>query len=210
MRKRVRSGLSTVKTQLILAMILLAAIGTSPLSAKEEYWKDFFYMIDGNSFDKAPLFYHPMTQREAESMGSYTVVYLDDRGILTEALTFQSKEPLYYYYYLYDDDYHPLVRISYYFQRSDKAVRNSLVYFYYSEGRLFASSYYEYSLLIPGEKNRTFSKIYDEERKGHMINEMELQRDAGLLALMEETERRVDGAMEGFQGGDLFRSKLVK
>ena len=210
MRKRVRSGPTTVNTQLILAVILLAAIGTSPLFAKEEYWKDFFYMIDGNSFDKAPLFYHPMTQREAESMGSYTVVYLDERGILTEALTFQSREPLYYYYYLYDDNYHPLVRISYYFQRSDKAVRSSLVYFYYSEGRLFASSYYEYSLLFPGEKNRTFSKIYDEERKGRMLSEMELQRDSRLLALMEATELRVDGAMEGFQGGDLFRSKLAK
>ena len=205
-----RPGSATVIARLILTVILLAVIGTSHLYAKEEYWKDFFYMIDGNSFDKAPLFYHPMTEREALSMGSYTVVYLNEAGIMTEALTFQSREPLYYYYYLYDDNFHPLVRVSYYFQRSDKAVRNSLVYFYYCDERLCASSYYEYSLLFPGEKNRTFIKSYDEERKGHMITELELQADQELLGIMGETEKRVDEAMAGFQGGELFRNKLVK
>ncbi|MDC7221972.1 MAG: hypothetical protein PQJ59_18730 [Spirochaetales bacterium] len=196
--------------QRILLILLISFWGSLSLSAKEEYWKDFFYLIDGNSFDKAPLFYHPLTAREAESMGSYTVVYLNDVGILTEALTFQSREPLYYYYYLYDSNYHPLARISYYFQQSDKAVRNSLVYFYYDQGRLLASSYFEYSLLFPGEKTRTFSKVYDEERKGRSLSELELMAKTDLLDFMESAELKVDQAMGGFQGGELFKRKLVQ
>ncbi|MDC7224418.1 MAG: hypothetical protein PQJ60_11810 [Spirochaetales bacterium] len=194
----------------ILILLLVIISGGNRLFAEEEYWKDFFYLIDGNSFDKAPLFYHPLTEREALSMGDYTVVFLNDSGILTEALTYQGREPLYYYYYLYDETFHPLARISYYFQQADKAVRNSLVYFYYCENRLCASSYFEYSLLIPGEKMRTFSKVYDEERQGKTLGEFELIKRADLQLLMAETEEKVDAAMSGFQGGELFRDKLVR
>jgi hypothetical protein len=195
---------------LIVSFLLLSLIGLSSLYGEEEYWKDFFYLIDGSSFDKAPLFYHPITKREAESMGNYTVVYLNELGIMSEAITYQGREPLYYYYYLYDGNSHPLARVSYYFQQADKAMRNSLVYFYYCENRLCATSYFEYSLLIPGEKMRTFSKVYDAERQGRFVSEIDLLRMSDLVALMEKTENKVDETMTGFQGGELFQKRLVK
>jgi len=194
----------------LLVLLLFLAGGVLPLFGEEEYWKDFFYLIDGSSYDKAPLYYHPMTEREAESMGSYTVVYIGETGIMTEALTFQARKPLYYYYYLYDGESHPLARVSYYFQQTDRAVKSSLVYYYYCSGRLCATSYFEYSLLIPGEKMRTFTKTYDQNRDFKTLTELDLMRQPDLLSLMEETEDRVDLSMQSFQGGELFRKKLIK
>lgn len=192
----------------LILPILLSLWGLISLSAKEEYWKDFFYLIDGNSYDRAPLFYHPLTEREAESMGNYTVVFLDEQGILKEALTFQSRQPLYYYFYLYDSSSHPMARISYYFQDSDRAIKSSLVYFYYRGNRLYATSYFEYSLLTPGEKMRSFTKIYEEGKDPIQINSFTLEQNPDLFAFLNRTEEVVDQAMKSFQGGELFRREL--
>ena len=196
--------------KIVFIVLLNLAGGLFTLFAAEEYWKDFFYLIDPSSYDKAPLYYHSLSEREAQSMGSYTVVNIGETGIMSEALTFQGRKPLYYYYYLYDRDSHPLARVSYYFQQADRAAKSSLVYYYYCDSRLCATSYFEYSLLIPGEKIRTFSKVYDEERNSRTLSERELMGNAVLMSLMEEMEETVDQLMKNFQGGELFRKKLLK
>jgi hypothetical protein len=191
----------------MLFLILLAGI-VSPLSAEEEYWRDFFYLIDNKSYDKAPLFYHPLTEKEAKSMGNYTVVFLDPQGRLKEALTYQSRDPLYYYFYYYGDISRPQARFSYYFQDRNRAVKSNLVYYYYSNGTLIATSYFEYSLLSPGEKIRSFTKIYQDGEDPVYLDQFELSRQSELKQFMEESERVVDRAMKDFRGGELFIKEL--
>lgn len=202
-------GLFKHSSKPALCLLLLVWGSVFSLHGETEYWRDFFYMIDNVSYDKAPLFYHPLGEKEAVSMGDYTVVYLDAKGRLKEALTYQSKRPLYYYYYLYGSETGLRARISYYFQESNRAVKNSLVYYYYQEGYLKATSYFEFSLLTPGEKIRVFTKIYDRERDYKVIDEFSLMGMTELQAVMRANEEQVDRAMREFTGGELFLRELT-
>jgi len=155
----------------------------------QEYWQDFFFLYDPLSFDSPPYMSMELTEEQANSTGTYTVV-LSEQGKMEEALSYIENDPKYFYSFFYTDQGDPLLRRSFFVDDFLELSPLNELFYYYDQQGLMAVSLFEYSLFDKNIKTRQFTKIRDQ---GKLIykDSFQLKKSEELMSNMEEWEEDV-------------------
>jgi hypothetical protein len=121
----------------ILIMLLIVSLPA------QEYWKDYIHQTGLNNFDSPPLMFTPLTDSEVRGMDNYTVVLKDDKGNITEAVSFLNHQPNYYWKYYYDEKNRLIQRIQTAILPEEELPLSRLQYSY-REGAGYVAAYYTY------------------------------------------------------------------
>lgn len=176
--------------------ILFCILALSPLSA-QQYWKDFFFLYDPSGFDSPPYMGMELSDDQAASVGTYTVVLMEGDS-LVEALSYVSNNPEYFYSFHYNNEGSPILRQSFYVDDFLELSPLNDLYYYYDQNGLLAVSLFEYSLFDKDIKSRQFTKVRTEEGMRYM-DAFQISTSEILLNQFNEMEKEIDQSIPQYQ-----------